>query len=178
MYRIASLVFFILLLQSCSSLQISQDYIAEYSYSSLNSFAWKPNEDNGYGIQEDDFLDKKIRTAIESTLSSRSYKLIDTFNPDFFISYYVTVKSESGNEVYADTQHRYGNVANGEPASEFAEGTLLIDVTIPLGDKLVWRGIGTQLISKNLNTDKKARLINQTVEKILAQFPPRDSITF
>ena len=81
-------------LQACSGITVSQDYEKEYNFSGLKTFAWKPNEDNGYGVKDNDLVDKRIRTAIENNLLAKSYRLVDSDTPDFFISYSVTVEQK------------------------------------------------------------------------------------
>ena len=173
--------FFVVFLQACSGIEVSQDYQKEYNFSGLKTFAWKPNEDNGYGIEKNDLVDKRIRTAIENTLLTKSYRLIDSYNPDFFISYHVTVEQKitssgasGGVSVGRSSRGRYGGVgmSTGSQVRAYDQGTLLIDVTIPLGDKLVWRGISTQSLSEHSSPEESTVRINETVEKILAQFPP------
>lgn len=175
-------VFFsVVFLQACSGISVSQDYEQEYHFSGLKTFAWKPNENKGYGIEENDLVDKRIRTAIENNLLAKSYRLVESYNPDFFISYNVTVEQKisssgmsGGVSIGRSSYGRYGGIgmSTGSQVRAYDQGTLLIDVTIPLGDKLVWRGISTQSVSEHTSPSESTANINETVEKILAQFPP------
>ncbi len=169
-------------LQACSGITVSQDYEKEYNFAGLKTFAWKPDENNGYGIKENDLVDKRIRTAIENNLLTKSYRLVDTYTPDFFISYNVTVEQKitssgvtGGVSIGRSSYGRYGGIgmSTGSEVRAYDQGTLLIDVTIPLGDKLVWRGISTQSVSEHTSPSESTANINETVEKILAQFPPK-----
>ena len=179
--RIFFSAFTLMFLQACSGITVSQDYEKEYHFSTLKTFAWKPNADNGYGIENNDLVDKRIRTAIENNLLTKSYRLVDSYNPDFFISYHVTVEQKitssgvsGGVSMGRSSRGRYGSVgmSTGSQVRAYDQGTLLIDVTIPLGDKLVWRGVSTQSVSEHSSPDESTVRINETVEKILAQFPP------
>ena len=133
-------------------------------------------------IQDNDLADKRIRTAIENNLLAKSYRLVDSYNPDFFISYHLTVEQKitssgvsGGVSIGRSSRGRYGGVgvSTGSQVRAYDQGTLLIDVTIPLGDKLVWRGIATQAVSDHSSPEESTVRINETVEKILAQFPPK-----
>ncbi len=179
--RIFFSAFTLMFLQACSGITVSQDYEKEYHFSTLKTFAWKPNEDNGYGIENNDLVDKRIRTAIENNLLTKSYRLVESYNPDFFISYHVTVEQKitssdvsGGVSMGRSSRGRYGSIgmSTGTQVRAYDQGTLLIDVTIPLGDKLVWRGVSTQSVSEHSSPDESTVRINETVEKILAQFPP------
>ena len=169
-------------LQACSGITVSQDYEKEYNFAGLKTFAWMPNEDNGYGVKDNDLVDKRIRKAIETNLLAKSYRQVDSFTPDFFISYHLTVEQKiktsgvtGGVSIGRSSYGRYDGVgmSTGSDVRAYDQGKMLIDVTIPLGDKLVWRGISTQSVSEHMEPGESKVIINETVEKILSQFPPK-----
>jgi hypothetical protein len=171
-----------LFLQACSGITVSQDFEKEYNFAGLKTFAWKPNDDKSYGVKDNDLLDKRIRTAIENTLQAKSYQRVDSFSPDFFISYHYNVEQKitssglsGGVSVGRSSYGGFGGVGlgTGSDVRAYDQGTLLIDVTIPLGDKLVWRGVATQSVSDHTSPEESTVRIKETVEKILAQFPPK-----
>jgi hypothetical protein len=55
---------------------------------------------------------------------------------------------------------------------QYTEGTLIIDILEPNGERLVWRGTGTTRLREEKDPQKRIQKINAGVEKILAQFPP------
>ena len=160
--RLAPVIFLISFLQACSGLEVNQDHVQEYNFSALKTFAWEPGEDNSSGIEKNSPIDTRIRTAIENNLLAKSYRLVDSYTPDFFISYHVTVEQKTtGSGTSDDSQ-----------LSAYDKGTLLIDVKIPLGSKIVWRGVGTQPLPEYSSAEESRVRINNAVEKILARFPP------
>jgi hypothetical protein len=56
---------------------------------------------------------------------------------------------------------------------QYTEGTLIIDILRPGGEQLVWRGTGTTRIREEKDPEKRTQKVNDAVDKILAQFPPR-----
>ena len=169
-------------LQACSGITVSQDYEKEYNFAGLKTFAWKPNDDKSYGVKDNDLVDKRIRISIETNLLAKSYRLVDSYTPDFFISYHLTVEQKitssgmtGGVSIGRSSYGRFGGIgmSTGSDVRAYDQGTLLIDVTIPLGDKLVWRGVATQSVSDHTSPEESTVRINETVEKILAQFPPK-----
>jgi len=180
--RILWVGFILVFLQACSGITVSQDYEKEYNFSGLKTFAWKPNADKAYGVADNELLDNRIRTAIENTMLAKSYRLVDSYNPDFFISYNVTVEQKitssgvtGGVSIGRSSYGRYGGIgmSTGSEVRAYDQGTLLIDIIIPLGDELVWRGISTQSVSEHTSPEESTANVNETVEKILAQFPPK-----
>ncbi len=148
----------------------------------MKTFAWKPNENNEYGLKDNELVDKRIRTAIVDQLSAKSYVLLESATPDFFISYQLTVEQKitssgtsGGVSIGRSSRGRYGSVgmSSGSQVRAYDQGTLLIDVTIPSGDKLVWRGISTQSVSEHSSPEKSTVIINETIGKMLGQFPPK-----
>jgi hypothetical protein len=115
-------------------------------------------------------------------MRAKSYQPVETFTPDFFISYHYNVEQKitssgvsGGVALGRSSFGGFGGIglSTGSDVRAYDQGTLLIDVTIPLGDKLVWRGTSTQSVSEHTSPEKSTANINETVEKILAQFPPQ-----
>ena len=180
--RILWVVFFIVFLQACSGISVSQDYEQGYNFSTLKTFAWKPNDKEEYGLKDNELVDKRIRAAIVDKLSAKSYVLVETALPDFYISYDLTVEQKitssgvSGGISLGRSSHgRYGGVglSSGSQVRAYDQGTLLIDITEPQGNQLVWRGVSTQAVSDHSSPDESKAVINEAVGKMLEQFPPK-----
>jgi hypothetical protein len=171
-------------LQACSGITVSQDYEQAFNFSGLKTFAWKPNENDEYGLKDSDLIDSRIRKALETSLSAKNYRQVDSGKPDFYISYHMTVEQKisssnvsGGISVGRGSYGSYGGVGvgigNGSTVRAYDQGTLLIDVTEVSSGKLVWRGISTQIVSEHSNPEKTTEIVNTTVAKILEQFPPQ-----
>ena len=137
--RVFLLLSMLFLLQACSGITVSQDYEKEYNFSGLKTFAWKPNGEKPYGIEDNDLLDKRIRTAIENALLAKSYRLVDSFTPDFFISYHYNVQQKisssglgGGGAVGRSSFGGFGGLglSTGSDVRAYDQVTLLIDITI------------------------------------------------
>lgn len=180
--RVLWIVFFSIFLQACSGITVSQDYEQSYNFSALKTFAWKPDEKKEYGVKDNELVDKRIRAAIVNQLSAKSYILDESVTPDFFISYHLTIEQKitssgvsGGLSLGRSSYGRYGGVgiSSGSQVRAYDQGTLLIDITEPLEEKLIWRGISTQTVSEHSSPDESTAVINETVVKILNQFPPK-----
>ena len=175
-------VFILIYLQACSGIKVSQDYEQGYDFSALKTYSWKANDNNEYGLEDNDLVDNRVREAIENGLSAKSFTQIDTGKPDFYVSYHVTIEQKvsssnvsGGVSIGRSSRGRYGSVGmgTGSSPSVYDQGTLLIDFTDVTNDKLIWRGISTQSVSDHLEPGESKVIINETVEKILQQFPPK-----
>ena len=175
-------VFILIYLQACSGITVSQDYEQGYDFSALKTYSWKANDNNEYGLEDNDLVNNRIRQAIENELSAKSFTQIDASKPDFYVSYHVTIEKKvsssnvsGGVSIGRSSRGRYGSVGmgTGSSPSVYEQGTLLIDFTDVANDKLIWRGISTQSVSDHLEPGESKVIINETVEKILQQFPPK-----
>ena len=180
--RVLCSVFILVYLQACSGITVSQDYEQGYDFSALKTFAWQANDNNEYGLKDNDLVDDRIRTAIQNNLSAKSFIQLESGKPDFYIKYNLTVEQKisssnvsGGLSVGRSSRGRYGSVgmSTGSQVQAYDQGTLLIDVTDSSNNKLVWRGISTQSVSEHLQAGESKVIINETVEKILSQFPPK-----
>jgi hypothetical protein len=171
----------VLLLQACSGIRVSQDYDQSYDFATLKTFTWKPNENNEYGVADNDLLDERIRTAVVDNLSAKGFSFLESGSADFLVSYHFTVEqklSTSGAtgavSIGGYRGTRYGGIAvgTGTEVRAYDEGRLSVDITDQNQDKLVWRGISTQTVSTHSDPEQTTQRINETIEKILAQFPP------
>ena len=175
-------IFILVYLQACSGIKVSQDYEQDYDFSALKTYSWKANDNDEYGLEDNDLVDNRIREAIENELSAKSFTQIDTGKPDFYVSYHVTIEQKvsssnvsGGVSIGRSSRGRYGSVGmgTGSSTSVYDQGTLLIDFTDAVNDRLIWRGISTQSVSDHLEPGESKVIINETVEKILQQFPPK-----
>ncbi len=170
-------------LQACSGITVSQDYDQNFRFSGLKTFTWKSNVNNEYGLRDNDLVDSRIRKAVEDGLSAKGYRYIDSEKPDFYISYHMTVEQKISNNnvsggiaVGRGSYGSYGGIGvgigSGSTVRAYDQGTLLIDVTETASGQLVWRGVSMQIVSEHSSAEKTTEMVNETVAKILEQFPP------
>lgn len=120
-----------------------------------------------------------VPPAVDAALAGKGYQRADT-NPDFRIGWHAGVADQLDvNEINSYYGYNWGRWFPGGGVayatgyiSEYAEGTLIIDVVDAKSNDLVWRGrAGTAL--KKLKTDAEIqKAVTQAVTKILAEFPP------
>jgi len=176
------IVFILIFLQACSGITVSQDYEKGYDFSGLKTYAWKANVDDEYGLKDNDLMDKRIRTAIESALKAKAYAQIDDGTADFYVSYHLSIEQKisssnvsGGIALGRSSYGRFGGVgiSTGTDIRTYDQGTMLIDFTDAGSDQLIWRGISTQVVSEHSDPESSTEMINETVDKVLQQFPPK-----
>jgi hypothetical protein len=67
---------------------------------------------------------------------------------------------------------RFGGVGYNTGISDYEEGVLIIDIIDTRDDKVIWRGTGTRVVYEGSDPEKVSKIVNKSVSKILAKFPP------
>jgi len=173
-----------ILVFGCSGLEVGQDYDVNTDLSGLNSFAWKSEQQIKTGdVRVDNpLLDARIRAAVERTLSANGFRKDSGGTPDFAVSYVFQIRKKIGSERVrtsvgfgVGSSGSFGGVGvnTGGGVSEYDEGMLVIDITDPGSGSLLWRGTGTRRMPRRSNPEQLTADVDQTVDRILKQFPPQ-----
>ena len=179
-----SIVVMALIMSSCSSVKVASDYDRGADFSSYKSFAFYKT---GIDKAEISDLDKRrILRAIESELLAKGYTKSE--NPDILVSLFT--KSQQRVDVYNNTWGMgawgwggfgpgwgWGGFGPGlgmgwnQPnVSTSIQGHLYIDFIDTNKKELIWQGMGTGYLSRNMK--KKEARINKFVTEIMTKYPP------
>lgn len=161
---------------SCTSVRVATDYDRKANFNDYKTFAFFKT---GIDKAEISDLDKRrILRAIEAELLAKGYTKSE--NPDILVSLFT--KSNQRVDVY-NNYWGYGAWGwggwygpgwgwgwNQPNVSTSTEGTLYIDLIDAKKKELVWQGMGTGYLSRNM--DKKEERIKEFVSEIMKQYPP------
>ncbi|MEL0457413.1 DUF4136 domain-containing protein [Flavobacteriaceae bacterium SZ-1-7] len=166
---------------SCSSIRVAADYDKNATFNDYKTFAFFKT---GIDKAEISDLDKRrILRAIEAELLAKGYTKSE--NPDLLVSLFT--KSQQRVDVY-NNAWGYGAWGwggwgpwggygpgwgwgwNQPTTSVSTQGTLYIDLIDANKKELVWQGMGTGYLSKNM--EKKEARIKEFVAEIMAKYPP------
>jgi len=158
---------------SCSTVKVASDYDQKVDFNQYKSFAFfKP------GIDKADISDldkKRILRAIEEEMMSKGFTKSE--EPDLLVS--IFTKTKENINIYQNNRFGYGYGWGWYPwywgggantVNTTSEGTLYIDLIDSEGKELVWQGMGTAALAKEVN--KKQERISEIVEKIFEKYPP------
>ena len=173
-----------LLLFGCSGIRVSQDYPATADYAFIKTYAWQSAQQEKTGdLRLDNPLrDVRIRNAVDKCMASKGYRLASDASPDVFIAYHQEIYSRidvenagSGFVFGTGTFGTGGGIAfgAGNRASDYDETMLVIDIIDAASKELVWRGTATCTFVQHTDPEKLTERINETVQKLLSQFPPQ-----
>ncbi len=172
----------LIVVSSCSSIRVAADYDREATFNDYKTFAFFKT---GIDKAEISDLDKRrILRAIEAELLAKGFTKSE--NPDILVSLFT--KSQQRVNVYNNAWGAgawgwggwgpwggfgpgWGWGWNNQPAvSTSVQGHLYIDLIDADKKELVWQGMGTGYLSRNM--DKKEARIKEFVAKIMEKYPP------
>lgn len=167
------LLLFAVLLTSCESVRVASDYDREANFNEYGTYAFfKPGIDKA---EISDLDKKRILRAIETEMQKKGFSKSE--NPDLLVS--IFTKTNENINIY---QHGYPYWGYGwgwhpwywgsgfNTVNRTSEGTLYIDLIDSEDKELVWQGMGTAALAREVN--KKQERINEIVAKIMEKYPP------
>ncbi|TWO34459.1 DUF4136 domain-containing protein [Seonamhaeicola sediminis] len=179
--RTISLLIVLLVVSSCSSVRVAADYDKNVNFDTYKTFAFFKT---GIDKAEISDLDKRrILRAIEANMLAKGY--IKSEKPDLLVS--IFTKSNQRVDVYNNAWGwggwgwgagwgpgfwgpGWGWGWNQPMVSTSTQGTLFIDLIDANKKELVWQGVGTGYLSRNM--EKKEERIKEFVSKIFEKYPP------
>ena len=165
----------LLLMTACNSianLKTATEYdksanFAEYgSYKFMNELSYSDTFDNYSGENK-----RTIENAIHKQLKRKG--LEETEIADLHVNFFVIDTHESKSITNTSYRNqRYGGMTHLDTyIKEYEQGTLIVDFVDVKSKKLVWRGIGTGVITGKQKDME--RTINEAVTAVVSQYPPK-----
>ncbi|MEA3405862.1 MAG: DUF4136 domain-containing protein [Pseudomonadota bacterium] len=167
----------------CSTIPVNQDYDSSANFSGIKSMQWLPTAQQtepkaSEFVKQQPLIAKRIQSAITLSLSAKGIELVDQ-SADAYITYHVSVQSKLRSEPFTTSfgfgtfGRRGGIVFHSAPELyEYDEGKLVIDI-LNLQGEVIWRGISTSLLTEQSSPQQTTELVNQVVNKVLQQYPPK-----
>ncbi len=185
MVKLLKLIPLLLLLIAggCSGVKVSQDYTSAGNLAGLSTYAWHTDSQEKTGDIRIDtpLVDSRIRDAIEATLAARGYRKTARDQADFHVAYQYDIRgrlrsdnlrTRIGFGFGSFSRHGAFGVSTGSDVSPYDEALLVIDILDARDGSTLWRGKGTRQAFTHTEPAKLTEQINETVHKILDQFPP------
>ena len=158
----------LVLIFSCSSVQINVKYDKNADYSRFETYGWLKTgkQVDNYNTVDNLELENLIHNSINTMMQSRGYELISEGDPDILVTFYAGVM---GDVVKDEAGYSYGKWYDGEREVE-QEGLLLIDMIDNESRELFWRGRGSGLLD---DPETAREQVIKITQKIFENFPER-----
>lgn len=162
-------------LAGCTTVSVSIDHAADADFSRLSTWRWHaeptPRPDLP-GFDEVAF-DRSLRAVVERELAAKGYLKKDAAPTDFEVGYHTAVEAKTD---YQGTRDYYGYRSGGPVdhhfVDEYLEGTLLLDVSLDQGSRLIWRGQAQARVFTQGTAAERLDRLDEAVNRMLAGFPP------
>ena len=157
----------------CSTISVQQDYDPAYDFSKLKTFGFIPITSEA-GI--DQLNADRLGEALKTNLTAKGFTLAE--KADFGIALFFTKSTKTDIHTSGGYGYGYGYGYRGyggvgyTDIYQYDEGTLVVDFIDMTENKLVWRGIGTGVLSDNPTVEERTANINNAIMQIIDQFPP------
>ena len=171
----------ILLLASCSKVQVSQDFDNTYNFTTANTYNWDKELQSSTDdvLKENELLAGRFFSAIDTRLQAQGMSVSDT--PDILVScpYSVTsrIQSETVQPTIGVGYGRYGRyggfgIQSGSSVRQYDRGLLTINMHNVKDGRLIWMGTATREVFTHNSPERLTKSVNEMVQATLAQFPP------
>jgi hypothetical protein len=120
------------------------------------------------------FGEKRAIDEIEKGLVAKGWKKADATSADAIVMIHgATQVKKNLNTFYSGYGgYRYGGMGSGTTTvTEYAVGTMVVDIFDAKSKALIWRGIGTDELSDD--PEKNQKKIAKATEKMFKKFPPK-----
>ena len=161
---------------ACSPIRsISYDYNRAVDFSGLRTYDWIPIPAE---MQEKEALMlERIKTAVNSHLEAKGFRITKGESDFLVATNFGQVEKlkiyDWGYPYYGySRRYDYGSYHGGVSSFYYREGALVLDFIDTGSKEVIWKGVATVYLSKDLTPEKIDDVVNEAVEKILVNFPP------
>jgi hypothetical protein len=150
------------LLVSCASYTVKTDFDPEADFAAYRSFFV---EENNPLAQRNPLVYKRVKLAIKETLVEKGLSPADQSQADLLIAVH-----GSKQEVLDVSTRRVGYNWQEIDVQQYTEGSLIIDFVDQHSGELVWRGMGSGVLSDDPGRDEDK--VRKFIGDVLKDFPP------
>ena len=161
---------------SCSTIYgVQYDYDKQADFKSLKTFDWMTVPEKA---DIDSLNVERVKKAVNAELQAKGLMMTSN-NPDFLIAEHLGKKDkvQVTNWGYGYGPHGgyWGGYwgPGGTSTYEYEEGSLILDFVDAKSNKMIWRGVAKAEVQKTNSPEKAEKLINEAVQEILKNFPPK-----
>lgn len=184
MKKIVVLIGLMFLSVGCSTMNLDVDYDTAYNFDDKTKYTVVHSNREG----DNSLVNDRVKAAIKESLNKRSYIEVSKDEADLVFVFHVNVTKRS--DIKSDYQvvgyggYGYGRGFGGYgggygtrvvavPSTyQWKEGKLIIDALNPKTNKIVWRGVVSDELTRSETTPaEKTKYINEVVSKLLKKFP-------
>ena len=121
----------------------------------------------------------RMNEDISRVLSERGYKVVDAAQEaDLLLSWHLVTQERTDVRTYNSASARYTSCwscpsphSTNVSVRQFTQGTLIVDLIDPAGNRSVWRSIVEERL-RDLSAEQAAEMRREVALAVFAEFPP------
>jgi len=172
-----------IILQSCSTVNITSDWDREANFTEYKTFTILSRDEANKAIIND-FDWKRIKEAITKEMTARGYTYQDA-DADLDVGVHILLEDKTDVRAYTDYYGGYGYGGYGwgygygpygvggatttVTQTDYTQGTLILNVMDAKAKQLLYQGVAVGTVREG-NVDREKR-INNVIAKIYATYP-------
>ena len=157
---------------SCSTIYgVQYDYDKQADFKNLKTYDWMTVPEKA---DIDSLKVERVKKAVNAELQAKGLMMTSN-NPDFLIAEHLgkNDKVQVTNWGYNYDQYGMDLGPQGVDTYQYEEGSLILDFVDAKSKKMIWRGVAKAEINNTDTPEKTEKLINEAVQEILKNFPPK-----
>ena len=188
MFHTVNILFLSFLLSGCSlPPKVDSHYDRNFDFSSLEYYRWfeLPGD-----VEADEIMIQYLRNAVDREMEIKGYTL-SSESPDFLIAMQ-GFKDTATQGAIQGTSYQRGTARDTRKSPsqdslrgrkyrqtryntiEYEEGNLTLTIINATNDQSVWEGTARGLIKSNNSLESREQRTNETIARLLADFPPTE----
>ncbi len=172
---------FVLLASFASAQDVSYNFDQKADFTKFKTYKWVTIPG---GEQPDELTAKMIAQTIETQLTAKGLKKVETGDADLLVGYQVAVSKEKEVTTFGTGYgygpgwggRWYGGYGGGVTSTTTATiliGSLALDMYDSAAKTLVWRGLASKQIDTKASPEKRQKNLDKGMAKLLKTYPPK-----
>lgn len=161
----------------CASTPVDSNYTKDFSFRSLRTFDWLPQDMGATGHNlTDTRLDVVTKNALRRELTARFYRHQVMGTPDFWVNYRMgPVDRAKAGKTRKDQEPGPLEVIDPLETPQLGPSDFMLEFIDPRSQRVIWRAWGQNLIPATGQplSKKMVKKVEFAVQTILQRFPPR-----
>jgi len=160
---------------ACSGISTTSDWDQSYDFSAVSTYAW---EDQGLEGGVSEIMLRRMYAAVDDDLATKGLTKENPESADVLLAYHAGTQDRQQYETYGYGAGGWwggywGGGMTTTTVRTYTEGTLILDVIDRRKNDLVWRASASGTIDQMDSPDQRVQAIQDAVEKMLKDFPPK-----
>ncbi len=152
-----------LLVAGTVTADVNVEFDPEFDFSAYASYAWREGTPARREAAE-----QRIRASVDRELAAAGLRLAED-DADLWVVTHVLVDEHSLRDLRDESYWEFYKGIKSVDPYDLGRGTVVIDLVDPKLEQIVWRGVVSKAVDKNMKPDSKK--IDKAIHKVFERLP-------